>query len=75
MPRPAPEPPRRPGATAAAFLVSEDGTTAVEYAVMLALILSAIVGAVGAIGGSTGGLFDNAEAELEAVGFGGGDAG
>ena len=51
-------------------LRDEDGTTAVEYAVMLALILSGIVGTVATIGGTTGGMFDNAENELKAVGIG-----
>jgi pilus assembly protein Flp/PilA len=32
------------------FLTSEDGPTAVEYAVMLALIVVAIVGVVGQLG-------------------------
>ena len=35
------------------FLVSEDGPTAVEYAVMLALIIIACVGAVELLGGRT----------------------
>ena len=52
-----------------AFLRTEDGPTSVEYAVMLALILATIFGAVGAIGGTTGGLFQNAETELDAAGF------
>lgn len=34
------------------FLVSEDGPTAVEYAVMLALILVACIGIVSQLGGS-----------------------
>ncbi len=32
------------------FMASEDGPTAVEYAVLLALILMAIIGAIGAVG-------------------------
>ena len=51
------------------FLRGEEGATAVEYAVMLALILATIFGSVGAIGGTTGGLFQNAESELDAAGF------
>lgn len=41
------------------FLRKEDGPTAVEYAVMLALILVAIVAAVGNIGGTTNDMYNN----------------
>ncbi|NNJ26912.1 Flp family type IVb pilin [Alienimonas chondri] len=51
------------------FLREEEGTTAVEYAVMLALILATIFGSIGAVGGAAGGLFASSETELEAVGF------
>jgi pilus assembly protein Flp/PilA len=37
------------------FLQSDDGTTAVEYAVMLALIIGSCVGAIGFFGGEAGG--------------------
>ncbi len=37
------------------FLKQEDGATAVEYAVMLAMILIAIVGAIGAVGAKRAG--------------------
>ena len=39
------------------FLTSEDGPTAVEYAVMLSLIVVAIVGIVGSLGTSISGTF------------------
>jgi pilus assembly protein Flp/PilA len=39
------------------FLVSEDGPTAVEYAVMLALILVACISIVSSLGSSTSGTF------------------
>ncbi|QEH34307.1 Flp/Fap pilin component [Aquisphaera giovannonii] len=39
------------------FLVSEDGPTAVEYAVMLALILVACIGIVKSLGTSISGTF------------------
>lgn len=39
------------------FLVSEDGPTAVEYAVMLALILVACITIVSSLGTSTSGTF------------------
>jgi pilus assembly protein Flp/PilA len=42
------------------FLKREDGPTAVEYAVMLALIIVVCIGAVTAIGGNTNATFNNA---------------
>lgn len=53
----------------AALLRGEDGTTAVEYAVMLALILMAMFGTIATIGGQTGGLWGNIHGKLEKVGF------
>jgi pilus assembly protein Flp/PilA len=44
---------------AVAFVKKEDGPTAVEYAVMLALILVAIFAAVANIGTETSGMYDN----------------
>jgi pilus assembly protein Flp/PilA len=41
------------------FLKKEDGPTAVEYAVMLALILAVIVVAVSTIGGETNAMYNN----------------
>jgi pilus assembly protein Flp/PilA len=41
------------------FLVSEDGPTAVEYAVMLALIIIVCLAAITAIGTSASTTFDN----------------
>jgi pilus assembly protein Flp/PilA len=41
------------------FLKKEDGPTAVEYAVMLALILVAIFAAVTNIGGTTSDMYNN----------------
>jgi pilus assembly protein Flp/PilA len=41
------------------FIVSEDGPTAVEYAVMLALIILVCVGAIQTVGTSTSGVFTN----------------
>ncbi len=40
------------------FLISEDGPTAVEYAVMLALIVLAISASVGRLATATGDMFD-----------------
>lgn len=41
------------------FLRREDGPTAVEYAVMLALIVVVVVAAVGTIGGTTSGMYND----------------
>ncbi len=41
------------------FLKAEDGPTAVEYAVMLALIIVVLVAAVGNIGGTTTAMYNN----------------
>ncbi len=41
------------------FLKAEDGPTAVEYAVMLALIIVVIVAAIGNIGATTNGMYNN----------------
>jgi pilus assembly protein Flp/PilA len=50
---------------AVAFLKKEDGPTAVEYAVMLALILVVIIAAVSSIGGTTSGMYN--DLSLQAV--------
>lgn len=42
-----------------AFLKKEDGPTAVEYAVMLALILVVIIAAVASIGSTTSGMYND----------------
>ena len=46
------------------FLKSEDGPAAVEYAVMLALILAAIFATVQAVGLQVGDTFDHAHDEI-----------
>ena len=51
------------------FLKEEDGTAAVEYAVMLAMILIAIISAIGAVGGETGGMWSGIITRLTACGF------
>ncbi len=40
-------------------LKSEDGATAVEYAVLLALILVVLISAITSVGNSTSGLWQN----------------
>ena len=52
------------------FLASEDGPTSVEYAVLLALILMAIIGAVGAVGAQTGGMWGNIDRDMTTAGLG-----
>jgi Flp pilus assembly pilin Flp len=52
------------------FRDDETGATAVEYAVMLALILAGIIGAVSAVGSGTGGMWGGTKANLDSVGFG-----
>lgn len=41
------------------FLADESGPTAVEYAVLLALILISVIGGVTAFGGATSDMWDN----------------
>jgi pilus assembly protein Flp/PilA len=46
------------------FLVSDDGPTAVEYGVMLALIIAVCAAAVGALGKSVSGTFSSVSSSL-----------
>jgi pilus assembly protein Flp/PilA len=46
------------------FVKAEDGPTAVEYAVMLALIIVACVGTVGTLGGKSSGSFSSTSAVI-----------
>jgi pilus assembly protein Flp/PilA len=48
---------RQFGQLAAAFLKREEGPTAVEYAVMLALIIVVCIAAISVLGSSTNGTF------------------
>jgi pilus assembly protein Flp/PilA len=50
------------------FLVSEDGPTAVEYAVMLALIIIVCLTAISAVGSKTSTTFYNVSKSVGAVG-------
>jgi len=45
--------------------MEEDGPTAVEYAVMLALIVIASIGSVGLLSNGTAGSFDSSAAAIE----------
>ena len=52
-------------------LLREDrAATAVEYAVMLALILMVIIGSIVTVGQGTGGLWSSSNSAMESVGFG-----
>ena len=46
------------------FLVSEDGPTAVEYAVMLALIVIVCLTAITAVGSNTNATFNDISSQL-----------
>lgn len=46
------------------FLISEDGPTAVEYAVMLALIVMVCITAISALGENTAASFNNTASQL-----------
>ena len=48
-----------------AFLVSEDGPTATEYAVMLALIIIAALTAITALGTKVSDIFSNVDSNLD----------
>jgi len=48
------------------FLASEDGPTAVEYAVMLALIIIVCLTAISAVGNQASGVFTAVETAIEA---------
>jgi pilus assembly protein Flp/PilA len=50
------------------FLKREDGPTAVEYAVMLAMIVAVCAAAISALGTSSKGAFEKATAGLQNVG-------
>ncbi|MGD9853559.1 MAG: Flp family type IVb pilin [Planctomycetaceae bacterium] len=51
------------------FLTNDDAATAVEYAVMLALIIGVMIATLQSFGGAAGGLWSNTDAELQAHGF------
>jgi pilus assembly protein Flp/PilA len=49
------------------FLTSEDGPTAVEYAVMLALIIVVCIVAIGAVGTETSEFFQDSANKLDEI--------
>ena len=50
------------------FLVSEDGPTATEYAVMLALIIVVALGAISVLGTKVSTVFSNVKTSITAQG-------
>lgn len=50
------------------FLVSEDGPTATEYAVMLALIIVVAIAAITALGQSVAATFDSVNTHMAGAG-------
>jgi pilus assembly protein Flp/PilA len=52
------------------FLLSDDGATAVEYSVVLALIVLAVFAAIGAVGSQSGGMWSGIKSDLDSHGFG-----
>ncbi len=52
------------------FLRDSEAATAVEYAVMLALIIAVLITAITAVGGSTSGMWGGIKTNLTAAGFG-----
>ena len=49
------------------LLRDEEGPTAVEYAVLLAMIVAACIGGVNSMAGATADSFDTSAAELDGV--------
>ena len=54
------------------FMKSEDGPTAVEYAIMLALIVIVCLTAIQAVGTAANSAFQNVTTQMNATGVGGG---
>lgn len=52
-----------------ALAIEEHGATAVEYAVMLGLVLLSVISAIAAVGAQTGGMWSGIVSSLKAVGF------
>lgn len=52
-----------------AFLRDTDGPTAVEYAVMLGLVLAAVIVGIQSVGGGTGNMYINIDGQMGAAGM------
>jgi pilus assembly protein Flp/PilA len=51
------------------LLTRDDGPTAVEYAVLLALIIASCIAAIGTVGNATSGIWASNNTKLQAAGF------
>jgi pilus assembly protein Flp/PilA len=51
------------------FLRDDQAATAVEYAVMLAMIIVVLIGTIGVVGAHTGGMWGGIQSDLKGVGF------
>lgn len=51
------------------ILSNEEGTTAVEYAVMLAMVLMVTIGAISSVGVGTGGMWSGIIGQLRSIGL------
>lgn len=49
------------------FLTRDDGPTAVEYAIMLAMIVLVCIGAIQSVGSQTNALFERSNTQIEAA--------
>lgn len=49
------------------FFRQEEAATAVEYAVMLAMVLLAVIGAIGAVGGQTSNMWGDVDSKVSAA--------
>lgn len=56
--------------TIAKFFFEEDGATAVEYAVMLAMILLSAIATISVFGSESGGLWGGIDTDLQGAGLG-----
>ena len=52
------------------FFVQTEAATAVEYAIMLALVIMVMIGAIAVVGTQTAGLFSNSSSQLTSKGVG-----
>ena len=53
------------------LLRDEEATTAVEYAVLLAMIVMAAITAIGSLGSASSGVWGSVASTLSGIGFGG----
>ena len=54
----------------ARLLKEEEAATAVEYAVLLGLIVVAVILSIGAVGSETGGMWGGIDSQTESAGLG-----